>query len=211
MKYYKLIDEMNFGEIVKDDNGMCYLYCFGAEKWIRSTIMVTYNWPDDAKYGLYMVINEKKAEELKNQQREQLNSLLELAQEVARQAHKGQLDKGGHPYIAHPRVVANSLESTEHKIVALLHDVCEDTTITTNELLNLGFTKRIVNSISIITKTKNVSYDDYLAKVKQDSNAWNVKMADIKHNMELSRISNPTEKDFARIDKYKKALYFLEN
>jgi hypothetical protein len=75
----------------------------------------------------------------------------------------------------------------------------------------MGFTYRIVNSIRILTKSKDISYEDYLKSVKKDSNAWHVKMADIKHNMDISRIPEPTAKDFARIEKYKKALAFLES
>ena len=137
--------------------------------------------------------------------------LLELAIQVATQAHKGQFDKGGYPYILHPKAVANSVESIEQKIIAYLHDVCEDTDITAEDLLGMGFPCDIVNSICILTKCDNVLYEDYLKSVKKDYNACHVKMADIKHNMDISRIPNPTEKDYARLEKYKKALAFLEN
>ena len=92
-----------------------------------------------------------------------------------------------------------------------MHDVVEDTEITLEDLKEMGFTYRIVNSIRILTKSKDISYEDYLKSVKKDSNAWHVKMADIKHNMDISRIPEPTAKDFARIEKYKKALAFLES
>jgi len=211
MKYYKLTDKLNLNEVVKEDNGKRYTYRFGAEEWVRSAIMVRYTWPEDSKYDQYIVISEKKAMELLDEQRKQLNRLLALAIQVATDAHAGQLDKGGHPYILHPQAVAASLDSTENKIVAYLHDVIEDTEVTLEELEQMGFTRRIVNSIRILTKSKDVSYDDYLKSVKADSNAWHVKMADIRHNMDISRIPEPTAKDFARIEKYKQALAFLEN
>lgn len=211
MKYYKLTDELNSNEVVKDDNGKRYTYRFGAEEWVRSGIMVRYMWPDDSKFDQYIIISEEKALQLLDEQRRNLDKLLELAIEVATQAHKGQLDKGGNPYILHPQAVAAALDSTENKIVAYLHDVVEDTKITLEDLKEMGFTYRIVNSIRILTKSKDISYEDYLKSVKKDSNAWHVKMADIKHNMDISRIPEPTAKDFARIEKYKKALAFLES
>lgn len=139
-----------------------------------------------------------------------LEELLELAIKVATKAHKGQLDKGGNPYILHPTAVAASVEKTEEKIVAYLHDVCEDTEITFADLEEMGFTSEIVNSIRAITKQEGISYDEYLETVKADSNACEVKKADIKHNMDISRIKEPTEKDYKRVEKYKKALAFLE-
>lgn len=211
MKYYKLLDTLNYGEVVKSEGRKQYTYRFGAEKWVRNGIMLFYQWPDDERYEKYSIITEKKAFELIDEQRKALNELLELAKTVAVKAHEGQLDKGGSPYINHPVAVAAALESTEHKIVALLHDVCEDSSVTTTELLTMGFTKRIVNSVSILTKRDNENYEDYLAKVKQDSNAWHVKIADIEHNMDIARIPDPSEKDSKRIEKYKKALEFLKS
>jgi len=211
MKYYKLTDKLNYNEVVKDDNGKRYTYRFGAEEWVRSGIMVRYMCPEDNKFDQYIVISEEKAMQLLNEQRNKLNQLLSLAIKVATEAHKGQLDKGGNPYILHPQAVAALLENTENKIVAYLHDVIEDTDVTLDELEKLGFTYRIVNSVRILTKSKDISYDDYLKSVKKDSNAWHVKMADIRHNMDISRIPEPTAKDFSRIEKYKKALAFLES
>lgn len=211
MKYYKLTDKLNYNEVVKDDNGKRYTYRFGAEEWVRSGIMVRYMCPDDSKFDQYIVISEEKAIQLLDEQRNKLDQLLSLAIKVATEAHEGQLDKGGNPYILHPQAVAASLDNTENKIVAYLHDVIEDTDVTLDKLEELGFTYRIVNSVRILTKSKDVSYDDYLKSVKKDSNAWHVKMADIKHNMDISRIPEPTAKDFSRIEKYKKALAFLES
>ena len=140
-----------------------------------------------------------------------LNNLLALAVKVATEAHAGQVDKGGKPYINHPQAVAASLSDTEYKIVAYLHDVCEDTPVTFDDLRNMGFTDRIVNSIRLITKSKDVAYEEYLRRVSTDDCARAVKIADIRHNMDITRIPAPTEKDYARIEKYRKALAFLES
>lgn len=142
---------------------------------------------------------------------EQFDKLLSLAIEVATVAHAGQVDKGGQPYIFHPQAVASAVDSDEEKIVAWLHDVVEDTSITLDYLAKMGFPEQIVHAIDVITKRKGVSYDDYLVGVKQDALARAVKIADIKHNSDISRIPSPTEKDFARLEKYKKALAFLES
>ena len=133
-----------------------------------------------------------------------------MAVKVATEAHKGQVDKGGKPYIGHPTAVAASVNEPDQKIVAYLHDVIEDTPITAEDLLNMGFSSKIVDSIKLLTKDKNVPYEEYLKKIRSDSCARAVKIADLKHNMDLNRIPNPTEKDYARLEKYKKALAFLE-
>ncbi len=209
MMYYKLTDELNFGEVVRTVEGKGYTYRFGAEEWVRSAIMVRYTWPDDPLYGEYTDISEAEAMALLDAQRERLDSLLPLAVRVAQKAHAGQVDKGGKPYILHPTAVAEALDSTENKIVAYLHDVCEDSDVTFEELELMGFTPRIINSVRILTKRPDMSYDDYLALVRSDSNAWHVKVADIKHNMDISRIPSPTQKDFDRLEKYQRALKFL--
>lgn len=211
MKYYKLISTCDYGDIIRCDGRKCYEYEFGKEQWVRSGIMTFYNWPEDYRYNQYILVDEEEALIQLSEQRIMFNKLLDLAIKVASDAHSNQFDKGGNPYILHPMAVANCVESTEEKIVAYLHDIIEDTNITSEDLENMGFTYRIVNSIKILTKPKNTSYEDYLKSVKMDSNAWHVKIADIKHNMDISRIPEPTAKDFARIEKYKKALTFLES
>lgn len=211
MKYYKLTDKLNFGEIVKIDNEYSYSYYFGAEKWIKTGIMLRYQWPDEDVFGEYTDVSDAEVKQLMDAQRKKLNELYILAKKIATEAHEGQIDKGGEPYINHPIAVADSLESTEHKIVALLHDILEDTEVTADDLRAYGFTERIIKSIRILTKDNSESYEEYLSYVKTDNIAWMVKRADLKHNMNIDRIPNPTEKDLKRIEKYKKALAFLEN
>ena len=139
-----------------------------------------------------------------------MERLLSKAIEIATNAHKDQIDKGGAPYILHPTAVAAGVETTEQKIVAYLHDVIEDTDITAEDLLAASFTTDIVEAIKVLTREKGVPYMSYLQAVKKNELAKVVKMSDIKHNMDLSRIENPTQRDFDRLDKYKKALLFLE-
>lgn len=123
-------------------------------------------------------------------------------------AHDGQFDKGGMPYYLHPFFVALNVKTIEEKIVALLHDVVEDTNVTFEDLEKMGFSSKIVEAIKAITKNGE-SYEEYLCKVKENEIAKKVKMEDIKHNMDLSRLSVITDKDLKRVEKYKKALKYL--
>lgn len=212
MIYFRLLDQLNKDEIVKQESrNIEYQYSFGEEQWIRSSIMMMYRWADNDEYGQFEEVPETEALMLLDSQRNEYNQLLELAIKVATEAHAGQVDKGGKPYINHPQAVAASLTNTEYKIVAYLHDVCEDTSITFDDLKDMGFTYRIVNSIRLLTKTDELTYEEYLRRLRMDSCARAVKMADLKHNMDITRIPNPSEKDYARIEKYKKSLAFLES
>mgnify|MGYP002517161147 FL=1 len=212
MIYFRLLDQLNKDEIVKQESrNIEYQYSFGDEQWIRSSIMMMYRWADNDEYGQFEEISESEALMLLDSQRDKYNQLLELAIKVATEAHVGQVDKGGKPYINHPQAVAASLTNTEYKIVAYLHDVCEDTSMTFDDLKDMGFTYRIVNSIRLLTKTDELTYEEYLRRLRMDSCARAVKIADLKHNMDITRIPNPSEKDYARIEKYKKSLAFLES
>ncbi len=132
--------------------------------------------------------------------------LLELAIKIAHKAHAGQLDKAGKPYILHPLTVMAQMDTDESKIVAMLHDAIEDSDLTIVELVQAGFPKLITDAIAAITKLDGEMYADYLLRVMANAIARKVKIADVTHNMDISRITNPTEKDFQRLEKYKKVL-----
>ncbi|SHM47190.1 HD domain-containing protein [Ruminococcus flavefaciens] len=195
MKYFRLADEV----IMVNDDNEAFFYCFGEEKWKKQDVICN---GDE--------ITETEAHNVLDEQRQSLNDMLKLAEKTAAEKHSGQLDKGGNPYFNHPQAVAAQLENTEYKIAAYLHDVCEDTPTTFEDLLEMGFAPRIVESIRLLTKAEDISYEEYLEKIKSDDCARNVKMADIRHNMDISRIPCPSEKDFARLEKYRKALKYLE-
>ncbi|MBY0206572.1 HD domain-containing protein [Paenibacillus cucumis Kampfer et al. 2016] len=135
---------------------------------------------------------------------------IESAISLALQAHKGQLDKGGQPYILHPLAVMNRVESMEEKIVAVLHDAIEDSEVTIEELRGLGFSEEILTAIQLLTRSTEDSYEEFIEKTTTNRTARNVKIADIKENMNISRIKNPTQEDYNRLDKYRKALERLE-
>ena len=132
--------------------------------------------------------------------------LLDLAIAIAKKAHAGQIDKADQPYILHPLTVMAQMEDVESKIVALLHDAIEDSDLTITELSQQGFPELITEAIAAITKLDGELYDDYLLRVMGNAIARKVKIADVSHNMDISRIANPTVKDFQRLEKYQKVL-----
>ncbi|QIC04487.1 guanosine-3',5'-bis(diphosphate) 3'-pyrophosphohydrolase [Brevibacillus sp. 7WMA2] len=129
---------------------------------------------------------------------------------LATKAHANQQDKGGQPYILHPLRVMMYMPSDEARAVAVLHDVLEDTDVTVDDLRVAGFPKEVVEAVMILTKNPKEEYDSYITRVKHNQLARAVKIADIKDNLDLTRIAEPTEDDLACIEKYKRALKELE-
>lgn len=136
-------------------------------------------------------------------------SMVDLALSIARKTHEGQLDKAGVDYIEHPIYVASQVDTEEEKAVALLHDVIEDSPVSAEELLQAGLPETVVTAVHVLTKKKEQDYQTYLETVKKNPLARVVKLADLKHNSDLSRLSSITEKDRERLKKYKKAIDFL--
>jgi hypothetical protein len=136
--------------------------------------------------------------------------MLNKAIEIAAKAHDGQMDKGGNPYILHPiRVMLNfcEMESEATKICAVLHDVVEDTDITLDDLRAEGFSNEVIDALDCLTKRKDENYNDFISRILTNEIACKVKNGDLADNMDLTRISNPTDKDKTRIKKYKEAAY----
>jgi (p)ppGpp synthase/HD superfamily hydrolase len=125
-------------------------------------------------------------------------------------AHKEQYDKGNYPYVFHPYHVAEQMNTEEEIIVALLHDVVEDTNITIEDLSKEGFNSNIIEALKLLTK-KTDNYEEYISKISTNSLAKKIKLIDLKHNMDITRIPNPQEKDYKRIEQYKKAIEILNN
>lgn len=139
-----------------------------------------------------------------------MTDLLQRAIEIATKMHDGQLDKAGEPYITHPISVMNQVETVAEKIVAVLHDVIEDTPLTLADLKREGFPDEILAAIDAISKRAGESTESYLARVMSNRLALRVKIADITDNMRLERIAQPTPKDFARIERYAQILPVLK-
>ena len=137
--------------------------------------------------------------------------LINKAIEIATRAHSGQYDTGGNPYIFHPlRVMLNVKGGENEQCAAVLHDVMEDTDVTEADLIRNGFDKDIITALNLLTKASDMDYMDYIRNLKVNPIARAVKAADLEDNMDMSRIENPTEKDYIRLKKYIKAKKLLE-
>ncbi|MBT2759944.1 GTP pyrophosphokinase [Paenibacillus sp. ISL-20] len=134
---------------------------------------------------------------------------LEKAIVLATTAHQGQSDKGGHPYILHPLRVMMKMKSEEERIVAVLHDVIEDSGELIDDLVCEGYSTEVCKAIHALTRQKNESYMEFIERCKQNPLASNVKIQDLSDNLDMSRIKNPTKHDYDRQKKYTKALRFL--
>lgn len=125
------------------------------------------------------------------------------------QAHKDQTDKSGIPYVFHPIHLAEQMQDEDTTVVALLHDVVEDTDYTIEDIAALGFSERVIAAIALMTHAENVPYMDYVAKIKKNPIAKAVKLADLAHNSDITRLDVVDEKAKARIEKYAKAIQLL--
>ena len=132
---------------------------------------------------------------------------------IARAAHAGQTDKAGVDYINHPLTVASNVgDNVSAIIVALLHDVAEDTAITLEDLTAaVPLEPAELAALKLLTHDKNIPYAEYIAKIKTNSLAAAVKIADLRHNSDLNRIPEilRTDKDLQRVEKYAAALITL--
>lgn len=126
------------------------------------------------------------------------------------EAHKEQLDKSGMPYVFHPFHLAEQMPDEDCTVVALLHDVIEDTEYGVEDLQALGFSDTVLTALMLMTHEDDTPYLDYVAVLKANPIARTVKLSDLKHNSDLSRLSVVTDKDLQRVEKYKKAIHLLE-
>ena len=139
------------------------------------------------------------------------NEQFQIALELAVEKHKNQTDKAGNPYILHPLHVMENVNSKEGKIVAILHDIIEDTDITEDYLLKIGLSKRIVDAVVALTRSEDKNYQEYIKNLSSNPLAKEVKLADLEHNMDLKRLPTLEEKDLERNRKYQIAYHYLIN
>ena len=133
-------------------------------------------------------------------------STLEKAIALAATQHAGQLDKGGQPYILHPLRLMLQFSNPTLQIIAVLHDILEDTATTAEDLEALGFGAEIIKSIQALTKQTGESRLEAAKRTTLNPLATQVKYVDVLDNMNLTRINNPTARDFARLEEYKEVL-----
>ena len=137
------------------------------------------------------------------------NQVLENAITLACEAHKGQVDKAGLPYILHPLHLMLQFSTNDERIVAVLHDVLEDTTTHYLELLDAGIPANCLDALEALTKRRHEPYEKYIERVSKNTLATRVKLADLEHNSDLYRLPEITEEDRHRHDKYQRAMEYL--
>lgn len=132
--------------------------------------------------------------------------LLKKATLLVNIVFEGKVDKGGNPYLKHLQFVSNRGSSMDEKVVGMLHDILENTVVSKTILKEVGFPSYIIDAVDVLTR-KTDDYDLYIDSIIQSNNALaiNVKLIDLEHNMDISRIINPVNVDYLRVQKYKKA------
>ena len=139
-------------------------------------------------------------------------STLERAISIAATAHAGQIDKAGAPYILHPLRVMLRLTTEPERIAAVLHDVVEDCEGWSFERLRAeGFSVEVIEALQSVTKRDGESYEDFVKRACQNPIGRRVKFSDLHDNCDLSRISNPTDKDDERIARYRRAIEYIDS
>lgn len=135
---------------------------------------------------------------------------LERAIQIAVEAHAGIIDKGGNPYVLHPLRMMMAVEREDEKIVAVLHDVVEDSDWTFDRLRGEGFSEFILTALESVTKVSDdEDYDQFINRALENPIGRAVKIADIRDNLDLTRIRHLTQKDLIRLNRYKYALSIL--
>jgi (p)ppGpp synthase/HD superfamily hydrolase len=137
-------------------------------------------------------------------------STLERAISIAVEAHAGQVDKAGAAYILHPLRLMLQMTTADERIVAVLHDVVEDTAWTIQRLREEGFSETTLQASASVTRQENESYEDFVLRAGLDPIGRRVKVADLEKNSDLRRIAVPTEKDFERVERYRRAIAALK-
>ena len=134
-------------------------------------------------------------------------STLERAIVIAAEAHAGQVDKAGAPYVLHPLRMMLRVSSIDERIGAVLHDVCEDCPgWTLDRLRGEGFPDHIIEAVRSVTKRDGEDYEAFVRRAAANQIGRRVKLADLHDNSDLSRIAVPSERDLQRIEKYRRAI-----
>ena len=134
------------------------------------------------------------------------------AMKLCFEAHKEQKDKSGLPYVFHPFHLAEQMDDEESTVVALLHDVVEDTGYTLDDLAEMGFGDTVIAALELLTHDDDSPYLDYVRRIKTNPLARKVKLADLAHNSDVSRLDHdPTEEDRERVEKYRKSIEILND
>ncbi len=138
-------------------------------------------------------------------------TLTKKALKICFNAHKEQVDKTGMPYVFHPFYLAEQMDSEDSVCVALLHDVVEDTNVTFDDLINEGFNDNIINALKLLTHNDDTPYMEYVKRIKENQIATKVKLADLKHNSDLTRLDLEVDVMPKKYALYLEAIKYLES
>jgi len=136
---------------------------------------------------------------------------LEDAIALALEAHRGQVDKAGEVYILHPLRLMLAMTTEAERMVAVLHDVVEDSSVTLADLRARGFPEEVVVAVDCLTRREGETYEQFVERLKPNALARTAKIADLRDNLDLSRIAQPTPKDRQRQERYRRSLRLLED
>ncbi len=204
--YFQLSDAQYPDFIIKREQEDSFLYAFGLKQWQKFDLASFSDYREISAEEAEMIIKDKDADYL---------SLQQKAVEIATEAHQGQTDRAGKDYIHHPLTVAENVlkakQGLDYYIVGVLHDVLEDSDFQAEDLEAAGFPPYIIEGVEYLTKADDFDYQDYIEQIKQNRLARFVKIEDLKHNMDLSRLKKVKDSDYKRLEKYKKALQFLQS
>lgn len=137
--------------------------------------------------------------------------LTKKALKISFDAHKNQVDKSGMPYVYHPFHLAEQMDDEISTCVALLHDVVEDTAVTLGDLKAAGFPDDVIEALSLMTHGDDVPYMEYIRALKDNPVARKVKLADLAHNSDLTRLDKVDDKAIERANKYRQAMLILKS
>lgn len=137
-------------------------------------------------------------------------TMTKKAMKLSFDAHRDQVDKSGMPYVFHAFHLAEQMTDEDTTVAALLHDVVEDTETTLEDLEKAGFSGKVLDALALLTHDERTPYLEYVAKLKDNPVARAVKLADLAHNSDLTRLDTVTEKDMARVKKYGEAIRILK-
>ena len=136
-------------------------------------------------------------------------SLTKKALKLCFDTHKNQVDKSGMPYVFHPFHLAEQMDDEISTVCALLHDVVEDSETTLDDLSKMGFPKEVIEVLSLLTHADDIPYMDYVREIKKNPIATKVKIADLKHNSDSTRVEYADERMLERWEKYAEAIRIL--
>lgn len=205
--FYKLTAPEYMGVIVKrNTEGGSYIHTYSG--WADFDTQEFFG--DGLFKDEYEVITEKEANKLIAVYDKQIKSLYNRVESIAKKYHNNQTDLGNNPYMNHINSVVDAVNLIEEKIIAYLHDTLEDTDMTMGKLRQYRVPEFIIAHVNLLTHEKEEDYFEYVRRLRHYPLAKAVKLADLKNNMDTSRLKKITEKDKERIKKYKKAYKILK-